>query len=515
MKAPSMRDHVIAPSVRFALVLALALASCGDPAEESGHGATAAGSAAPGAPAVSGNGGALAAGTSGVGVSGGLGAGAAGALGTAGSGTGGATSGGGATGAGGTAAAGGAMNAGAGAAGGSTGSAGEGPEVGTVEDSGASCPIPDLPAPDQLSAFATHHDPFTMLDGTRITTRAEWRCRRAEIKAQVERYESGAKPVVAREDVSAQLSGSTLSITVSASGESIRFSVNISRPADAPAESIPVLIAYGGNTLDRTVFSQNGVATIAFDINAMGAQSGAGSRGTGLFYDLYGRDHPASSMVAWAWGVSRILDALEQTPEANLDPRRVAVTGCSRNGKGALLAGALDERIALTLPQESGAGGSASWRVSQAQSEMGENVQTLSSAAGEQPWFRADFGQNFGGSNVTRLPFDHHMVMGLVAPRALLVIDNQIDWLGIDSTYTAGSIAHAIWEAFGLGDHMGYWQTGGHAHCQFPAEQRDILDAYVKKFLVGTGTDDTTMLRAASANADLDRWMEWTPPTLQ
>jgi hypothetical protein len=247
----------------------------------------------------------------------------------------------------------------------------------------------------------------------------------------------------------------------------------------------------------------------------MGAQSGGGSRGNGLFYDLYGSDHAASSMVAWAWGVSRIIDALEQTPDANLDPRRVAVTGCSRNGKGALLAGALDERIVLTLPQESGAGGSASWRVSQAQSQMGENVQTLSSAAGEQPWFRADFGQNFGGNNVTRLPFDHHMVMGLVAPRALLVLDNRIDWLGIDSTYTAGSIAHAIWEAFGLSDHMGYWQTGGHSHCVFPAQQRDILDAYVKKFLVGEGGADTQMLRAENATADLDSWMEWAPPTLQ
>src|SRR5262249_9581862 len=158
----------------------------------------------------------------------------------------------------------------------------------------------------------------------------------------------------------------------------------------------------------------SGVATTVLDINAIGAQSGGASRGTGRFFDLYGRDHAASSMTAWAWAVSRIIDALEKTPEANIDPRRVAVTGCSRNGKGALLAGALDERIALTIPQESGAGGSASWRVSQAQSSMGENVQTLSSAAGEQPWFRADFGANFGGSNVTKLPFDHHMVMGLV-----------------------------------------------------------------------------------------------------
>ena len=267
--------------------------------------------------------------------------------------------------------------------------------------------------------------------------------------------------------------------------------------------------------MDSSVFSDNGVATAIYNNNDVGAQGGLSTRGQGLFYDLYGSDHPASSMIAWAWGVSRIIDALEQTPEANIDPTRIAVTGCSRDGKGALMAGAFDERIVLTIPQESGAGGSASWRVSQAQSEQGENVQTLSSAAGEQPWFRSTFRTAFGGSNVPRLPFDHHMVMGLVAPRALLVLDNRIDWLGIDSTYTAGSIAHAIWEAFGLEDHMGYWQTGGHEHCVFPSQQRDVLEAYVRKFLVGDGADDTNLLRAENATAALDIWMEWTPPSLQ
>jgi hypothetical protein len=390
-----------------------------------------------------------------------------------------------------------------------------GPELGTVEHSGADCAIAELPSADALSAFETHHDPFVMLDGSRITKKAEWRCRRAEIIAQLEQYESGPKPVVALEDVSAELSGDTLSITVRAGDNSVDFSVNINHPAGTGAGPVPLSIAYNLATLDASVFAQNGVATLVYDNDAMGAESGAGSRGQGLFYDLYGSDHPASSMVAWAWGVSRIIDALELTPEANIDADRIAVTGCSRYGKGALLAGALDERIVLTIPQESGAGGSASWRVSQAQSQMGENVQTLSSAAGEQPWFRASFGQTFGGSNVVKLPFDHHMVMGIVAPRALLVLDNRIDWLGIDSTFTAGSIAHAVWEAFGVPDHMGYWQTGGHMHCQFQGAQRAILDAYVKKFLVGTGTDDTAMLRADNAEADLGQWMEWTPPTLE
>src|SRR5690606_4976111 len=113
------------------------------------------------------------------------------------------------------------------------------------------------------------------------------------------------------------------------------------------------------------VFSDRGVAVITFDNDAIGAQGNkregdtyTNTRGQGIFYDLYGSDHPASSMMAWAWGVSHVIDALASTPEANIDTGRIAVSGCSRNGKGALVVGAFDERIALTVPQESGAGGS-------------------------------------------------------------------------------------------------------------------------------------------------------------
>jgi hypothetical protein len=390
----------------------------------------------------------------------------------------------------------------------------QGPVFGTIEDSGATCPRPALPAPGALPNIAAHPDPFLMTNGTRITTKAEWTCRRAEIKAQVEEYESGPKPVVDAANVTGSFAGNQLTVGVSDQGRNVSFSIQISRPNGAQG-AIPLLIGVGGSSLDNSVFTQNGVATANFDNNGMGAQAGGGSRGTGTFYNLYGNDHPASSMIAWAWGVSRIIDALEKTPQANIDTRRIAVTGCSRNGKGALTVGAFDERIALTIPQESGAGGSASWRVSQAASNGGENVQTLSNAANEQPWFRANFGQNFGNQNVTRLPYDHDSVMGLVAPRALLVIDNQIDWLGIDSTFTAGSIANEIWKGLGIADHMGYWQTTGHTHCAFPASQRDALEAYVRKFLVGGGTDNTALLRGDAANADLARWKPWTTPTLQ
>ena len=62
-------------------------------------------------------------------------------------------------------------------------------------------------------------------------------------------------------------------------------------------------------------------------------------------------DHPAGALTAWAWGVSRLIDVIETSGSSILNVSAVAVSGCSRNGKGALFAGALDERIALTIPQ--------------------------------------------------------------------------------------------------------------------------------------------------------------------
>jgi len=61
-------------------------------------------------------------------------------------------------------------------------------------------------------------------------------------------------------------------------------------------------------------------------------------------------------MTAWVWGASRIIDTLEMTPAAQINTGRMAVTGCSRDGKGALMAGAFETRFALTIPQESGSG---------------------------------------------------------------------------------------------------------------------------------------------------------------
>jgi hypothetical protein len=405
--------------------------------------------------------------------------------------------------------------------------------VARVENTGAECPKPPLPPLAELQPNPALPDPFLGANGQRIGTRAEWACRRSEIAAQVQEYELGPKPP-RPSIVTGAVDGTELRITAGEPTRTVSFSVSVARPAAAPAGPIPALIVIGRSAL-APVFSERGVAVLTFDNNAMGAQGNkregdtySNTRGQGLFYDLYGKDHPASSMMAWAWGVSRVIDALAATPDANIDPTRIAVSGCSRNGKGALVVGAFDERIALTVPQESGAGGSASWRISQAQMDHfratvnpnpsgGQGVQTLAHAAGEQPWFRASFGE-FGktSADVDRLPFDHHMLLGLVAPRALFVLDNtDMMWLGAESSFTDAVAASEIWTALGARGAMGASQVGGHPHCtELPQAQIDELGAFIDQFLLGKKAS-TQVLRSDKITPDRARWIRWSTPALK
>lgn len=122
----------------------------------------------------------------------------------------------------------------------------------------------------------------------------------------------------------------------------------------------------------------------------MAQQNDGSSRGVGLFYNLYGSGHSASAMTAWVWGVSRIIDVLS-TPGVGINLSAIGVTGCSRDGKGALMAGAFETRIALTIPQESGSGGDACWRLSHFEKTSGSQVQDAVEIVTENVWFVQGF----------------------------------------------------------------------------------------------------------------------------
>lgn len=350
-------------------------------------------------------------------------------------------------------------------------------------------------------------DPFTFINGQKVTTKADMACRRQELYELFQRTENGVKPETAT--TTASFSGNSLSITVSDQGKSISFSVSISKPSGTGP--FPAIIAFGGASIPIPA----GVATINFNNNDIGAQQDTSSRGKGKFFTLYGSGHSASAMTAWAWGVSRIIDAIEKTPATNINPKKIGVTGCSRNGKGAYFAGAFDERVALTLPQESGSGGSACWRLSDYQQSQGTKVQTASQIITENVWFSKDFEKYV--NRVPTLPVDHHELAALVAPRGLYVIENtSMVWLGALSTYGCQVVGHTVYEALGVPDNMGYSQVGGHEHCQFPSSQNSELTAFIQKFLLDNTSTNTKVVRTDGNMNSFNRanWQDWTVPTL-
>jgi hypothetical protein len=374
-----------------------------------------------------------------------------------------------------------------GAGGGSGGSTGPG-GWGTQEDPSAGCPVTGtLPDYAALMADGKLPDPFKKLNGTRIANKSEWLCRRAEIVKQLAKYIYGDKPIPAKGLVSGTVSTTSISVKVTGGMKDVSFTATVSmNGATMPA---PAILSYGAGAP-----APSGVAKITF--TAIEGSGGSGPK-TGPFFDYYGSNHPAGYMVAQAWQVSRIIDVLEQNPTI-IDPHHFGVTGCSRNGKGAFAGGVFDNRIALTIPCESGIGGTPALRLKE-QLDPGDNstaewpyhaisyVRWLSEV-GLGPFATAN---SASGDNTDRLPVDMHEAMALIAPRAIYIVDNPgITNLDPKSAYVTAMAGKAIFEALGVGDHFAMQGASG-THCSWRSQYDASLTAMINKFLKGQ-TSTTT-----------------------
>ena len=179
------------------------------------------------------------------------------------------------------------------------------------------------------------------------------------------------------------------------------------------------------------IFAQRGYAVAECSF-VEAAADGKDARKGGV-YALFGDSIDCGGLMAWAWCVSRTIDALETVD--TIDATKVVVTGHSRYGKAALVAGAFDERIAVTVPSHSGCGGAAPYRFIYGKSEQLQNI------VGFAPyWFRPDFNQF--RDRVPRLPVDQHLLLAMVAPRAVLQTEGTQDaWTnpeGSQLTHLAG-----------------------------------------------------------------------------
>lgn len=342
------------------------------------------------------------------------------------------------------------------------------------------------PDPYDLRTVNNLPDPFTFFDGRKVRSLSDWAERREELKDLMQYYEFGYMPAppqsltaVSTSATSGSLKYKSIAVTIQDKGNTASFTPILYLPTTG-TPPYPVIVEedFFANPFfapPNSAFTGGGYAVLSIptsDFPAFGIPGVASDDGnhTGTFFKLYpyqldnaGDDHGV--LLAWAWGASRGVDALQYliandpTYAGLLDLNKLVVTGYSRYGKAALLAGAMDDRFQLTAPGGSGSGGATPYRY-----DSFGNVPFRSAPFGNlYPWGRSTGAETMGdhvrhqthNSNEMirrflndivpaaveprmyltdiwgygeRLPYDHHEEVELIAPRAVLIDATNNDY---------------------------------------------------------------------------------------
>ncbi len=379
-----------------------------------------------------------------------------------------------------------------------------------VENTAEGLPAPPLPTADEAPSVPTLPDPFAWSDGSgRVEKFSDWARRRGEIKAELEHYELGVKPP-RPENLTAAWSpaDSTLVVTMTQGVDTVVLSSKVTLPRGAGPHPVIIGVNRPTGSLPSALFED--FIKIPFIHNQVSLHSAKDP--SNPIYSMFPELLSSGNYIAWSWGFSRLVDGLEiVAAEMGADIHRIAVTGCSYAGKMALFAGAFDERIALTLVQESGGGGINAWRVSDT---LG-NVEKIANT--NYDWFLPALRDNFEG-RADRLPYDHHELIAMIAPRPVLILGNpDYEWMADESGYISTMAALEVWKAMGVPERLGFDFTPGHPHCLANESQQAAVTAFVDRFLRGHEEIDTAAVRTAPLFGEVDYggWIPWAGHTLR
>lgn len=358
-------------------------------------------------------------------------------------------------------------------------------------------------------------DPLLMNDGkTKVENLNDWSKRRLEISEMIQELGIGQKPEVGPEAVKARMDGDTLIVDVTVNGETLTLKSCLHYPTTGEPP-YALMIGTSMLTLPKALFENRPIAVMNYheaQVNdyTQGHWRPHHERGEHNFDRLYPELKDNGAYSEWAWGLSRLIDGLEQlgAEKTKIDVKRIGVSGCSYAGKMALFSGAFDERVALTIAQEPGGGGAASWRYN-CHVDSVENLDRT-----DYHWFMESMREKFHGDSVFLMPYDHHELCAMVCPRALLVLGNtDYRWLADESAYVSLNAARKVWEKLGIADRMGYSINGGHMHCQLPESQYPEVEAFIDKFLLGKTDVDTKDILIApqefKEKVDLSKWIKY------
>lgn len=358
-----------------------------------------------------------------------------------------------------------------------------------------------------VSAQEKLPDPFRYFDGTYDATQKGWQKHRQETAKAVQNYEIGIIPKFKKVSSSYSAAEKTLTVKVFTKTGSLEFSSQIIVPEGEGPFPVVIGMNFPSGSINPELFK--GCILIPFKHDQIIKSSHQAIRDTAAaFYRLYPElTHTSGNYSGWTWGISRLIDAVVQQKKLlKADVSRIAVTGCSYAGKMAMFAGAFDERITLTIIQESGGGGINAWRVSDYYTDSsGVNVERVDNT--NYSWFAPSFKDRFN-NRLGELPYDHHQIIAMIAPRAVLILGNpDFPWLCDYSGCISSRAAAFVWDKFGLSDRFGYVFEGGHNHCFACESENDAVRRFVRKFIFGDNTDTNIRQAGQFKDVDMSKWI--------
>jgi cephalosporin-C deacetylase-like acetyl esterase len=309
---------------------------------------------------------------------------------------------------------------------------------------------------DALPKINSLPDPLQFLNGRVVKSAEDWKARRVEILALEQKYDVGTfppKPKLANVVV----------LSESNTNGQITRNLRLEFGPDQKATLRAVITFPTGDGPFPVMISPNinggaggfGGAALARGYISAGFAGNDSQNDANAYVPLY-PDFDFADLPRRAWSSQMLVDYLYTLPQ--VDKAHIALNGYSRDGKMALIAAALDSRIAAVIPGSTGVGGVMPWRLG---SERGFGESIESTTRNFPTWFVPRL--RFFSGREDRLPVDGNLLVALVAPRACLITYGNNDEVSqpwpMEQAYRSALRAY---EVLGKPDALGVMHSPGY-----------------------------------------------------